>query len=153
MGLNKSKLLKEIGKLVGVSEKCVRRTIKNFKLTGHVKNLTRLGQPQELSYRDEHYIFRKVRENPKLSLRNLRDDFNAAFPKQRVCVETIRKTLKKQKINSCVALRKPLLTVKDRLKRRKWCKKRMYWSVEDWARVILAMSPILKYLIVKEKFL
>ena len=68
----------------------------------------------------------------------MRDDFNAALPKQCVCVETIRKVLKKQKINSYVALRKPLLTVKDRLKRRKWCKERMYWSVEDWARVIFS---------------
>ena len=117
---DKSKSLREIGKLVGVSEKCVRTTIKNYKLSGDIKNLPWLGQPQKLSYRDEHYIFRKVRENPRISLRNLRDDFNAALPKQCVCVETIRKVLKKQKINSYVALRKPLLTVKDRLKRRKW---------------------------------
>ncbi len=76
---------------MGVSEKCVRTTIKNFKFqTVDVKNLPRLGQPLNLSYRDEHYIFRKVRENPRISLRNLRDDFNAAFPMQRICVETIR---------------------------------------------------------------
>jgi transposase len=135
---NTTKSKREIARNCDVSECCVRNTIKNYELTGDVSHLPRTGRPQKLSYRDEHYIYRKVREDPKISYRKLADDFNVSFSNQAVSSTTVRRVLLKQKIESFVALRKPLLTVKDRVKRLKWCKERKYWTVEDWARVIFS---------------
>ena len=31
-----------------------------------------------------------------------------------------------------------MLTILDRIKRRKWCKERLNWSIEDWSKVIFS---------------
>ena len=45
--------------------------------------------------------------------------------------------MKKKHLNSYLATKKPLLSIKDRLKRRKWYKERAAWTVEQWRKVIL----------------
>jgi hypothetical protein len=46
--------------------------------------------------------------------------------------------LKQKGLESHLAARKPLLTVKDRLKRYSWCRQRLNWTVNDWSRVIFS---------------
>ncbi|CAF0915392.1 unnamed protein product [Brachionus calyciflorus] len=41
-------------------------------------------------------------------------------------------------LESHTAVRKPLLTIKDRQKRYKWCKQRLNWTINDWSRVIFS---------------
>ena len=50
----------------------------------------------------------------------------------------MRKILISRGIGSYTAQRKPLLRVTDIMKRRKWCKERLNWSVEEWSRVIFS---------------
>ena len=50
--------------------------------------------------------------------------------------DTVRKALKEKGIGSYTATRKPLLTLRDRIRRYKWCKERLNWPVEKWAKVI-----------------
>ena len=57
----------EIGKLVGVSEFCVRKTVKAWELTGDVVDMTRSGRPSKLVDRDKSSIFRTSKENPRFS--------------------------------------------------------------------------------------
>ena len=114
----------QIAKIVGVSETCVRTTYKNYKLTKCVKDLPRSGRPKKTFIRDESFIFRKVREQPTLSLRNLASLYNENPSNKKVNRETIRRILTKKGIRSYYAFRKPLLTVRDMLRRRKWCKER-----------------------------
>ncbi|RMZ98608.1 minos transposase [Brachionus plicatilis] len=73
---------------------------------------------------DENYIFREIRKDPTSSYQKLANDFNSK-------TEWVR-------IKSHTAVRKPLLTEKDRLKRYKWCKQRLNWTVNDWYRVIFS---------------
>ena len=42
----------------------------------------------------------------------------------------------KKGIDCYVAARKPLLKVTDRIKRYKWCKERLHWTVEGWSKII-----------------
>ena len=37
-----------------------------------------------------------------------------------------------------MAPRKPLLTIKHKLKRIRWCKERLHWGIEEWSRVIFS---------------
>ena len=106
---DKSKTKVEISKLVGVSEKCVRSTLKRFAETNEVKDSPRSGRPKKLSQRDDHFIFRQAWKNPITSNRNLAAEFNAISSKHAVSAETVRKVLKGFGIGSYTAVRKPLL--------------------------------------------
>jgi len=128
----------KIAKLVGVSEKCVRTTLANFKNFGSPIESPRPGRPKATTPRDEKWICRQARVNPKISYRNLADEFNSWSSEGTVSKDTVRKILKSSGINSYIATRKPLLSIKDRLKRRRWCKERLHWTVEDWANVIFS---------------
>ena len=59
--------------------------------------------------------------------------------------------LKLKGLESHFAVRKPLLTVKDRLKRYKWCKQRLNWTVNDLSRVIFSDESNLEVLNRKSK--
>lgn len=127
-----------IGKQLGVSEKCVRTTLRNFKLNNTVQDSPRCGRPTELTPKDKSKIFRMQRKNPTLSFRKIAKEFNSSGLNVRVSHETVRKVLRNKGLLSYVAIRKPLLTLRDRLKRKKWCKDRLLWTVEDWSRVIFS---------------
>ncbi len=126
---------RQIAEKIGVSVNCVSTTKKNYEATGTVADLPRAGRPNKLTERDVSSLFKQVRADPKVSNRKLAEDFNSKFPNIRVSKETVRKELKKKGIGSFLADRKPLLTVKHRLARRKWCKERLHWTADDWAKI------------------
>ena len=68
---DKTKTQRDIAKLVGVSQKCVHTTKKNFNMTSRVDNLKHPGRTPILTFRDESYIFRQIRKNPSTSYRQL----------------------------------------------------------------------------------
>ena len=129
---------RKIGGIVRVSEKCVRTTIKNFEASGAALEATRSGRPRKLTDRQERYIFRKARVNYKWSFRDLANDFNQNCSSISVSRYTVRRILLRFKIESHLAVRKPLLTVGDRLKRLNWARRHQYWTFEDWANVIFS---------------
>ena len=129
---------RQIAKLVGVSEKCVRTTLANYKINQSVKEVSRPGRPRKLSVRDESYIFRQARVNIKWSNRDLADDFNENKKNVSVSRDTVRRSLARKGIGYNIAVRKPLLTVKDRLNRLNWCRRRQHWSIEQWSRIIFS---------------
>ena len=69
LSLDKTKSNYAIAKLVGVSEKCVRTTLRNNKEFGSPTEKPKVGRPRKTSYYDEKAIVRAVRINPTLSLR------------------------------------------------------------------------------------
>lgn len=135
---DKSKTNVDIANLCGVSEYCVRQTKKKLERTGDVKDLPRPGRPSKLSYRDVNYLFRLTRQDPKISYQELADNLNSKLKNICVSRHTVRRELIKRDIDCYVSIRKPLLTVMDRVKRRKWCRERLHWTIEDWARVIFS---------------
>ena len=132
------KTQQEIAELVGVSQKCVSSIKKKHESTGQVSDLRRSGRPRKLNFRDESYFFSQIRKNPTLNYKNLAVDFNAKFSNVKVSKATIRRLLIKKGLESHTAVRKPLLTAKDRIKRYKWCKQRLNWTDNDWGRVIFS---------------
>ena len=79
-----------------------------------------------------------TRRNPNMSIAEIASDLNTALGAHQVSQSTICKLMKKKHLNSYLATKKPLLSIKDRLKRRKWCKKRAAWTVEQWRKVIFS---------------
>ena len=126
-----------IGEIVGVSEKCVRTTWKNFLEFGDVGDKKRCGRPKKISDRVEKYVVRLARKNPRLSTLDISRSIQErdAVSISRMTVSNI---LRKKKLKSYTALRKPLLRPLDRIRRRKWCKDRLMWTDLDWSKVIFS---------------
>ena len=68
---------REIARKLGISEKCVRTTIKNFQQNASVTDCPRSGRPKKTSYYDDKWIFRQFKVDPKISLRQLTSEFNS----------------------------------------------------------------------------
>ena len=67
---------REITRLIGVSEKCVRTTKQNFLHTGGASEKTRPGRPLSTTRKDNSALFRAVRANPRISYKELTTEFN-----------------------------------------------------------------------------
>ena len=62
---------REIARLIGVSEKCVRTMKQNFLHTGGASEKTRPGRPLSTTKKDDSALFRAVRANPRISYKEL----------------------------------------------------------------------------------
>ena len=91
-----------------------------------------------MSERDENKAIMLARRNPNMSIAEIASDLNTALGAHQVSRSTISKLMKKKHLNSYLATKKPLLSIKDRLKRRKGCKERAAWTVEQWRKVIFS---------------
>ena len=106
----------QIGKILHVSEYCVRKTIKTWELTKDVSDMLRTGRPSKLSNRDKSGMFRMSRENPKLSYKKLAQIFNESKNNPKVSRELVRRTLLDKGIGTYIAARKPILSITDKRK-------------------------------------
>ena len=93
---DKTKTQRDIAKILGVSQKCVHTTKKNFSMTSRVDNLKRPGRTPILTPRDETYIFRQIRKRPSTSYRQLAADFNSKFENIRISKDTVSRVLLKK---------------------------------------------------------
>lgn len=128
----------EIGKIIGVSEKCVRTTIRNYIDHKTVNDSPRPGRPSKLTKRDKKMIFRIGRINFKWSYKKIAEVYNRSRSNLSVSKSTIKNVLKSFGLGTYTATKKPMLTIKDRLKRLNWCRKRKYWTVKDWSNIIFS---------------
>ncbi|XP_065654908.1 uncharacterized protein LOC136081514 [Hydra vulgaris] len=139
VGLNKSGLSnQEIGRQLEISECSVRTTLKNYNEFGTVEDKSRSGRPKKMSERDENKAIMLARRNPNINIAEIASDLNTALGAHQVSRSTISKLLKKKLLKSYLATKKPLLSIKDRHKQRKWCKERAAWTVEQWRKVIFS---------------
>lgn len=129
---------RKLAKQFEVSDKCIRTTIKKHNEFGEVSDSPRSGRPQKLSTRNVNFLFKLQRAQADRSFQSLATEFNKCQRKGSVSWMTVNRALKKRGLNAYVAPRKPLLTIKNRIKRMKWCKERLNWSVERWSRVIFS---------------
>ncbi|CAG8476741.1 9411_t:CDS:2 [Cetraspora pellucida] len=55
-----------------------------------------------------------------------------------VSENTVKRTLRRNRLSSCIKCKKPVLSRRTRKERYKFAKKYLAWSVEDWCRVIFS---------------
>jgi hypothetical protein len=61
---------------LGISEKCVRTTLANFKETGDVADKPRPGAPKKISERDKNTVYRLARQDPNKSVSAITAELN-----------------------------------------------------------------------------
>ena len=113
----------------------------------------RVGRLSKLNSRDQSLLYRRVREDPKINYRELSAEFSNKAGYVSVSYSTVRRCFNKIGIDCYVAARKLLLRVTDTIKRYKWCKERLHWSVEDWFKVIFSDEPNFEVVNRKSRFI
>lgn len=148
---NESNSMRKIAELVGVSEKCVRTTLRNYKESGSVKDKKRVGRPEKVSEREKSFISRNFIKEKRQTLRKGTAELNSALNKS-ISYSTVRRVLMSKDINAQLSIRKPFLSINDKKKRLKWCKERKNWSIEKWSSVIFTDESNYEVLNRKTKF-
>ena len=114
---------REIAKILKISENCVRNTLKTLKTTGGIQRHAGSGRLKKTTELENSLVFRQA--NPRLGYRELTNTFS----EKRLSSNTVR-NISLKKICVYAAVRKPLLTARDRLTRLRWCKERIGWPLE-----------------------
>ena len=126
---------KDIANDLDVSYAAVRKIISRYKTSGTYEIKPRVGRPKKLTKRETRTIIRVFRENRRITLAEavalLSKDYNIM-----ISVHTLRDILKFHDVNSYVAIRKPFISPKNKIQRKKWAKEHVNWNINEWKRIV-----------------
>jgi transposase len=129
-------------KKIAESVQCGKTTaftvIKRYKETGSTTPQKRSGPEPIFNSRAQIALKKLVTDSAKrrrLSVRGIKNLWNKK-KKTNVSAVTIRRTLKKIGLRSCVARTKPLISEKNQEKRLAWALGRRNWSIAKWRKIM-----------------
>jgi transposase len=127
-GLNTRK----IAKMVGISPATVSR-IANRALPGRI--VEKNGRPPKLTRRDKLYCVRQITVGGKETAFEVRKSLVSDVGVS-VSTDTVRRALKEAGLGAIVKPKKPYLSAKNIKERLVWAKAHVYWTIDDWKRVV-----------------
>ena len=101
---------REIGRLLQINDRTVRKIVGKFYRTGQVENLPRSGRPRKISQRDLRVVLRKVKKAPRQTGTELRDELREHGVN--ASAKTVKRSLSQAGYKPRRPRKKPLL--KDR---------------------------------------
>lgn len=129
------KTSKEIAETTKIGLRTVQRIIKNWKDSGDPSSSRKkCGRKKILNDRDRRSLKRVVRSNRRKTTVELRAMFNSES--KSISTRTMRRELKGLGLNSCVALRKPLISDSNQKKRLQFAREHKDWTLEQWKKVM-----------------
>lgn len=131
----KGKTMREVGAMVGRTHSTVQRIINKWRYEGKLLNNPGRGRKRILSAGDERLITRKVNQNPKISVPELTSEVTQMINRP-ISTETVRRTLRKNKLHGRVARNKPFISAVNKKKRLAFAEKYVSKPVEFWERVL-----------------
>ena len=127
----------KISRQLKISRRCIRQTIRKFDKYGTVATRTGAGRPKKITNRQTWFI----------KLEQIRDETNSLTDLVRyantnmslsISTSTNSRILRQYNMTSCIASRKPRITLKQRRARIDWCNEYLSWSIPDWSKVIFS---------------
>lgn len=127
---------RDIARTCGVSQGAVSKIVKLKKETGsvNVKRLGNCGRKRKTTPRDDSFLLRKSKLDPRKTSQDLQQDLAASGIV--IHDSTVRRRLLENGRRAIRPQKKQLLT--DRMKKQRllWAIKYIKWSVEDWKKVL-----------------
>lgn len=125
----------ELSEMFSVTRKTIYNVLNRAENEGRLE-LKRGGGPKpKINKRTERIIIRKIMQNPQISTRKLARELEEECG-VKVCHETIRQTILKNKYSSRVARKKPLLSAANIEKRFSFANTNVSHPTEYWDNVI-----------------
>lgn len=124
---------RNISKELNVSRGSVEHVIRKLKSNCQLENAPKTGRPRKLTKRKERNVIMASRRNRFLTAKQLRKDCEIS---EIVSVDTVKRILRRDGLFGRIAVKKPFLSKKNKLKRLAWCKEKSKWTVHEWKRVV-----------------
>jgi len=114
----------------------IQTIVKRGRERDHYEDNPRLGRPPKINDRALRHLNHHVTCNRCQTLQEITNSINLALPAP-VAPCTVSRAMHTQlNLSSHVAVKKPFLTAKQRLARRRWAWEHLGWKLEDWERII-----------------
>jgi len=113
---------REIEAKTGYAKSTIHDTIERYCETGGGTSCPRSGRPPLLTNRDKRHLVRIVQSNRQQSAKQAHNDFVQSSGTV-ASLSTIRRALYEAGYHSRVAVKKPLISAKNRRDRLEWCKR------------------------------
>ena len=127
--------LRKIGQTVNKSHSTVQYIVNKFREEGSTQNVPRKPKERRLNKRDERFILKRVRENPRLSVPQLRPLVENVAGKM-MSDQTVRRALWKHGYHGRIPRKRPYVNKVNRRNRLSFAKEHIHKDQEFWDSVI-----------------
>ena len=129
------KSIRDIAKKLGINKNTVSNIVKKHKSTGSVKDLPGRSRKKSTTQRQDSRLIRRSLNDRRLTSSDLKKVWQEECGIN-VTSRTVRSRLNEAGLKGCVAVKKPLLSKKNRKARFDWARAHKDWTVSDWSRVL-----------------
>ncbi|CAD6192511.1 unnamed protein product [Caenorhabditis auriculariae] len=119
----------------GVTEACISQFLKRLKAQDGSTKGQRTGRPRVSDLNDDRNILKTPRTNPRLTALAIRREVFLNSP-YLPSVSTVKRLLNAAGIMGRRAVKKPLISEKNRAARVKWAKEHLNWTRQDWNKIL-----------------
>ena len=126
---------REVARRLKVSYNGVFTTVKRYGETCNLADRKRNGRPRCTKTSDDRLIVLMSKMNRKLTAPEIRAKLTSSA-NVTVSSSTVKRRLREKGLNGRIAVRKPLLTEKNRLKRLAWARTYKNFTPKQWGRVL-----------------
>ena len=133
----KGKSQRFIAEKTGISRNGVQGVLKRWKATGESKCQPRSGRKRKSTERTDRTLVRLSLANRKLTSKELARELKESNSVE-LSTPTVRRRLLESGLRGCKAIKKPLLTEKQRKRRLEWARAHVKWPVEKWRKVLFS---------------
>jgi transposase len=122
---------RKIAEKLDLDPSTVTKVVKRYKLSGSTENSARPGRPKKMTERDHRHLVDNVKKNRHATLQ----DITNSMP-SKVSVDTVRRALHNQGINSRIAAKKPFINQVNQAKRLVFAREHQRMTIDDWKNVL-----------------
>ena len=113
------------------SLKAVQTAIYNYKDTESFKDKERCGRQRITTPKQERIVHCISSSDRRVTA----VDIKKSHYDSKLSISTLKNILKHYGLNDHVARKKPLISLKNRLKRLQFAKTHINWTIKDWSRI------------------
>ena len=132
---------RQIAKKLKISRSGVQLILQKKKETGSIVDRPRTGRPKVTTPRESRLLIRLSLRDRKATSKMVKREFMDITGKS-LSTRTVRRRLNEGGLRGCVAVKKTMLTKKQKQKRLAWAKKHRNWTINVWSRVVWSDESI-----------
>jgi len=121
----------EISELTDRTRNGVKHFIKKYKNNENFKKIETRGRKKTLNFEEKLKIKNYVEKNNFMTLKKIKTNLNL-----NISTSTIRRILNEFGYHQFRAVKKPLLSEKNRIDRLNWAKEHQNWSYKEWENIL-----------------
>lgn len=124
---------KDISNQLNIDKSVVSRILSRYESRGFVDNRPKTGRPRKTTPREDRKIVRKLKKEPLLSAKRVKNDLNLD-----VSTRTVQRRCVENKLLSFRVAKKPFISKKNRLDRLEFANNHLDWSIQKWKTVLFS---------------